>query len=199
MRCHICESTTTQISEINNFVCNVLGCIKWSVGKPSNTRAQTEGIITMDVTEDSYKAFEMVQGWVNWWPFLVSLFYCILITGFLTWWQSPFQSSPLSALYWQDSWCADSHLSNPYHYQHSTDRFPDVLSHFQSSPLSALYWQVSWYNDSHLSNPYHYQHSTDRFSDVLTVSFPTLTTISTHGRLSVSPQNTDIPLQPWYS
>jgi hypothetical protein len=44
----------------------MLECIQRSVGKPLDTKEQMEGLVTMDGTEVSYKAFEMVQGWVNW-------------------------------------------------------------------------------------------------------------------------------------
>jgi hypothetical protein len=52
----------------------MLECTQWSVGKPLDKGEQMEGLVTMDDTEDSYKAFEMVQGWVNWWPF-----YCTVL------------------------------------------------------------------------------------------------------------------------
>jgi len=38
----------------------MLECIQLDTGK------QMEGPVTMDDTVDSYKTFEMVQGWVNW-------------------------------------------------------------------------------------------------------------------------------------
>jgi hypothetical protein len=57
----------------------MLECIQRSVGKPLDIGEQMEGLVTTVDTEDSYKASEMVQGWVNWWPFPVCPFYCILL------------------------------------------------------------------------------------------------------------------------
>jgi len=54
----------------------MLECIRWSAGKPLDTGKQMEGLVTMDDTENSYKAFGMVQGWINWWPF-----YCTLLAA----------------------------------------------------------------------------------------------------------------------
>jgi len=59
---------------ITLYVLYTLECIHWSVGKPWDTREQRKGLVTMDDTEASYKAYEMVQHWVNWRPFPVCPF-----------------------------------------------------------------------------------------------------------------------------
>ena len=96
------------------------GCIHWSVGKPLDTGEQQEGLVTMDDTEDSYKANEMVQGWVNWWPFPVCPFHCILLAV---------------------SWCGDSHLSNPHHCLNTCRAVSQSTEH---SDIPIYLYKLNW-------------------------------------------------------
>jgi len=90
----------------------MLECIRWSAGKPLDTGKQMEGLVTMDDTENSYKAFGMVQGWINWWPF-----YCTLLAA---------------------SWCGDSHLSNTHHYPNTCQAVSQSTEHTRLSQLMPI-------------------------------------------------------------
>ena len=78
----------------------MLECIQWSVGKPSDTRAQMVGLITINVTEDSYI-------WHLKW-------FRVGSTGGLA------QCALFTVLCWQFPDMITVTFCNPYHYLHTS-------------------------------------------------------------------------------
>jgi len=103
MRCHIYGSTTTQISEINNFVCTC-----WNVYNGQLENLWTPGNKWKDLSQ------WMIQR---------------TVIKHMKWFRVGSTGDLLIALYWQFSDVVTRHLSNPHHYLNTCQAVSQSTEH----------------------------------------------------------------------